>query len=84
MIDRNLAMPERALRFVLAVGIAFWLITSEHFGLPQALGMLAMLALVWNSIYGRCYLWKWLGVSTCSLKQRERGYDRGDAGGSSA
>ena len=68
MIDRNIGTLERLTRFGIAVIIVGWIFTGESFGLPQALGLLAAFALLWNSIFGRCYLWKWLGLSSCTAQ----------------
>lgn len=66
MIDRNIGTAERVVRFVLATLLVAWIFTVEHFAAPQALGLIVAFALLWNSIFGRCYLWKWLGLSSCT------------------
>ncbi|WOJ94580.1 DUF2892 domain-containing protein [Congregibacter variabilis] len=68
MIDRNIGTVERLVRFGLAVVIVGWIFTAQSFGLLQGLGLLAAFALLWNSIFGRCYLWKWLGLSSCATE----------------
>jgi hypothetical protein len=68
MIDRNIGTVERLIRFTLAVIVVAWIFAADSFGLPQLLGLLAAFALLWNSIFGRCYLWKWLGLSSCATE----------------
>ncbi|MFN2168565.1 MAG: DUF2892 domain-containing protein [Anaerolineae bacterium] len=65
MIDRNIGKTERIVRFALAVLLIAWVINSERFAIPQGVGLLAAFALLWNSIFARCYLWKWLKISSC-------------------
>ncbi|WP_439107195.1 YgaP family membrane protein [Congregibacter sp.] len=66
MIDRNIGTLERIVRFTLAVALIAWILSAERFGVAQGVAVLAAFALLWNSIFGRCYLWKWLGLSSCS------------------
>ncbi|MEM9396480.1 MAG: DUF2892 domain-containing protein [Pseudomonadota bacterium] len=65
MIDRNIGTAERLVRFALAVMLVVWIFYSEVFGIVQALALVASFALLWNSIFARCYLWKWLGLNSC-------------------
>ena len=65
MIDRNIGRAERVVRFILATLLVTWIIGSESFGIAQGVALLAAFALLWNSIFARCYLWKWLGLSSC-------------------
>ncbi|MFT7320500.1 MAG: hypothetical protein ACI8SI_002050, partial [Congregibacter sp.] len=37
-------------------------------GAPQAFILIAAFALLWNSVFGYCYLWKWLGLSSCATE----------------
>ncbi|MDP5072074.1 MAG: DUF2892 domain-containing protein [Congregibacter sp.] len=75
MIDRNIGTIERAVRFALAVLLVAWILAQERFGLIHGVAVLAAFALVWNSIFARCYLWKWLGLSSCKA---EDGCSAGD------
>ncbi|EED33471.1 hypothetical protein NOR53_1913 [gamma proteobacterium NOR5-3] len=68
MIDRNIGTAERAIRFTLAVIIIGWILAAERFGAPQLIALVIAFALLWNSIFGRCYLWKWLGLSSCATE----------------
>ena len=65
MIHRNLGLIERLLRFAIAIALLIWITGATAFGPLQAGAALAALALFWNGIFARCYLWKWLGLSTC-------------------
>lgn len=71
MINRNIGMSERILRFVFAVILVGWTASSGSFGLGETLAILAALALLWNSIFARCYLWKWLNVSSCNPEKED-------------
>ena len=66
MIYRNLGLIERILRLALGVALLIWIAGAAAFGPAQAAAALAALALFWNSIFARCYLWKWLGLNTCT------------------
>ena len=65
MIDRNIGLAERIVRLALGVLLIGWVVTGGVFGAAQAVALLAAFALLWNSIFARCYLWKWLGISSC-------------------
>jgi hypothetical protein len=69
MIERNIGQTERIVRFLLGLVLLGFVIASGSFGAPQALALIAALALFWNSIFARCYLWKWLNVSTCTASK---------------
>lgn len=81
MIQRNIGTPERVLRFLLSLALIVWVTGSLQFGLPQAAALVAALALLWNSIFARCYLWKWLRISSCPAR---KGCSSGGSGGSGA
>lgn len=66
MINRNVGNPERALRFVMAVAVIGWVASGERFGTVQGIGVVAAVSLLWNTIFARCYLWKWLNISSCA------------------
>ncbi|MEM1143246.1 MAG: YgaP-like transmembrane domain [Pseudomonadota bacterium] len=65
MIDRNIGTGERFVRFAIALVLVGWILYSASFGILQAVALVAAFALLWNSIFARCYLWKWLGFNTC-------------------
>mgnify|MGYP001801257673 CR=1 FL=1 len=75
MIDRNIGTAERFVRFALAVLLIGWVFFSNSFGVAQVLALIAAFALLWNSIFGRCYLWKWLGLSSCEGRCATEGPD---------
>ncbi len=65
MIRRNVGLPERVVRFCLGTALLAWVYASDTLGAVQVIALIAAFALFWNSIFGRCYLWKWLGISSC-------------------
>jgi hypothetical protein len=65
MIQRNIGTPERVIRFLLSLVLVGWVIAADRFGVAQAAALAAAFALLWNSIFARCYLWKWLRISSC-------------------
>lgn len=77
MIDRNIGLAERIVRLALAVLLMGWVLTGGVFGAPQAIGLVAAFALLWNSIFARCYLWKWLGISSCDPSRKNCPQPRG-------
>ena len=80
MIDRNIGRAERVVRFILAALLVAWIISSESFGLGQGVALVAAFALLWNSIFARCYLWKWLGISSCDPATEDCSPGSGGAG----
>ena len=64
MIKSNLGKIERGVRLALAIALTAWVAASDSFGVAQTVGLIAAFALLWNSIFARCYLWKWLGIDT--------------------
>ncbi len=80
MIERNIGLPERIIRFLIGIGLIVWVSTGSEFSWPQGLALVAAFALLWNSIFARCYLWKWLHISSCDPKRE----DCPGTGGSSA
>ncbi|MEM1190260.1 MAG: DUF2892 domain-containing protein [Pseudomonadota bacterium] len=80
MIERNIGLPERVIRFLLGIGLIAWVVTGSEFSWPQGLALVAAFALLWNSIFARCYLWKWLRISSCDPSRE----DCPGTGGSSA
>ncbi|MFT7286764.1 MAG: hypothetical protein ACI87W_000873 [Halieaceae bacterium] len=67
MIKRNIGKVEAVVRLCLAAMLTGWVVHSAHLGMLQGLALLAAVALVCNSVFGRCYLWKWLGLSSCGM-----------------
>jgi len=78
MIDRNIGLTERIVRLVLGVILIGWIFTADRFGALQAVALVAAFALLWNSIFARCYLWRWLRISTCDPTQRDCPQPRGE------
>ena len=75
MIERNIGQSERVIRFALGVLIVGWILTGRNFGLGEGLALVIAFALFWNSIFARCYLWKWLRISSCSPGAKDCGGD---------
>jgi hypothetical protein len=71
MIDRNIGRPERVVRFVLSLLLIGWVVREGELGIAQGFALLAALALLWNSIFARCYLWKWLRISSCDPERED-------------
>ena len=61
----NLGTLERALRFVLGVLLGGWALTQPELDTVGWLTAIAALFLVLNGIFGRCYLWHILDISSC-------------------
>jgi hypothetical protein len=79
MIDPNLGPLERALRLLLAACIVVWLaLRAQHDGWSAVAGV-AALALGFNALYARCYLWTLLGLNTCPRRREGRNGVRTDA-----
>jgi hypothetical protein len=70
MIDRNIGTVERIVRLVLSVALVIWVALGDQIGVLQACALLAALALLWNSVFSRCYLWGWLGISSCKAANK--------------
>ena len=84
MINRNIGKAERIVRFVLGSLLVAWIFSSDSFGLSQGIALVAAFALLWNSIFARCYLWKWLGISTCDPETEDCSPPDSGTGASSA
>ena len=65
MIGINLGKLERGLRFALGLLIALWVVTRPGLGAVEWIASVGALFLVLNGIYGRCYLWHLLDISSC-------------------
>ncbi len=65
MINRNVGTLERLIRLGLGLVLVFAVLQAPAFGVLQGVSLVAAFALFWNSIFGRCYLWKWLGITSC-------------------
>jgi hypothetical protein len=80
MIERNIGKAERVARFIAAALLVALVIGSDSFGILQGLALVAAFALLWNSIFARCYLWKWLGISSCDPASEDCSPPGGSAG----
>ena len=73
MIDKNLGALERVVRLTVAAFLALWIISRPDIGMLECIAGIAALFLVLNAIFGRCYLWSWLGLSSCDCRRLENG-----------
>lgn len=64
MIPKNLGSIERAIRLLLASLLMLWVWLGNGSATTDAAAVLAACALLWNAIFGRCYLWRWLGLNS--------------------
>ncbi|MGK0499218.1 MAG: hypothetical protein ACJAYG_000852 [Oceanicoccus sp.] len=64
MIKKNLGYIDRAIRLLLAALILMWLWGQGTVGILELLVGICGLFLVLNVIFGRCYLWQLLRLST--------------------
>ncbi len=65
MIAKNLGNPERIVRLLLGMLVAAITALQPSFGAFEGLTSLIALFLVLNGLFGRCYLWFVLDVSSC-------------------
>ncbi len=72
MIEKNLGIIERAVRFGLGLALFGWVFTRPEIGGFVWLVSLAALFLTLNGIYGRCYLWHLLDISSCGCNPVSR------------
>ena len=75
MIERNIGQTERIIRFVLGILLVGWVLAGREFGAAQGVALVAAFALFWNSIFARCYLWKWLRINSCDPGVEDCGGD---------
>lgn len=65
MIGKNLGSLERVLRSLAGLLLAVWILSSPGIGGADWLGLVVSLFLVLNGVFGRCYLWHLLHISSC-------------------
>ena len=65
MIDRNLGTIERVIRLGLGLAIVGAVISRPSLSAAEIFVGLAGLALILNGIFSRCYLWRFLNLSSC-------------------
>lgn len=65
MIEKNIGTHERVVRLLLSIALASWMWLANIEGpLAALLGVLALFLFL-NAFFSRCYMWSWLGLSTC-------------------
>lgn len=65
MIAKNLGSMERILRLLAGLLLAGWVFSRPEIGGPEWLAVVVSLFLVLNGVFGRCYLWHLLDISSC-------------------
>ncbi len=65
MIKKNLGAIERFLRLILGVLLAGWSVTRPEMDAIAWVGSVAALFLILNGVFGRCYLWHVLDITSC-------------------
>jgi hypothetical protein len=66
MIEPNLGEIERAARLLLGLGIGIWLVLQPSYSYFEWFLAICSTFLILNAITSRCYLWYWLGLSSCN------------------
>jgi hypothetical protein len=46
------------------------MIQAESYGWLELIYSILILCLAYNTVFAYCYGWSWLGINTCSLKNR--------------
>lgn len=62
-VRRNLGATERVVRLALSAGMVAIAIRSDIGSAPALLLYMCATLLALNALSGRCYLWRWLGIS---------------------
>ena len=65
MIERNLGVLERIVRFMLGAALGVWVLAQPSWAVLEWVALVAALFLLLNAFYGRCYLWNALGFNSC-------------------
>jgi hypothetical protein len=78
-MQRNIGKIERILRLCLGLVICTSVVLQGSINLADTLLMVVGSFLILNGLTARCYLWRWLGISsssraeTCGLAHRNQG-----------
>ena len=62
---KNLGNTERTVRLVLGIVLAVVVLARPAMGAMEWTGALIALFLILNGVFGRCYLWHVLEISSC-------------------
>jgi hypothetical protein len=65
MIKKNLSSIERWLRLAVGLLLGGWAVSRPELDAVAWAGVVASLFLVLNAVFGRCYLWHVLEISSC-------------------
>ncbi len=69
MIAKNLGNAERIVRLLLGVLVAVITAMQPQFGAFEGLTSVIALFLILNGIFGRCYLWHMLEITSCGCSE---------------
>ena len=65
MIGKNVGTVERVFRLLAGILLALWSVTRPEMNGQAWFAALLALFLVLNGVFGRCYLWHVLNLSSC-------------------
>lgn len=71
MIERNLGNAERITRLALGIAFAAWAFVQPTMNGIEWFVVAVSLALIFNGIFSRCYLWYLLDIDTSAVKKGE-------------
>jgi hypothetical protein len=71
MIERNLGNLERVVRFALGVVMLSWSLQQGDMNPVEWFVVLVAIALIFNGIFSRCYLWYVLDINSCRDSERD-------------
>ena len=71
---KNLGTTERIVRPILGLLLAAALLTRPTMGAMEWSGMVIAGCLMLNGIFGRCYLWQALNISSCECRSDQHSW----------
>jgi hypothetical protein len=74
MIERNLGNAERVIRLLLGLSFGGWALAQSPMNIVEWFVIAVSLALIFNGIFSRCYLWYILDVNTGDKHDTDSGY----------
>ncbi len=66
MIEKNLGRVERALRLLVGLALFLFILLAELSGAYLLVLTTIAIFLLANAVTARCYLWRWLGLNSCT------------------
>ena len=64
MIEQNLGNIERVVRLIFGLALAGWMLAQPALNGVEWFVVIISLALIFNGIFSRCYLWYVLDINT--------------------